>query len=212
MLVISSMSHVQRIVWMLIPVSCLLSYLRIRCWWRGLKYRSLLGFFLLQKHLGFLLKSNIFITICISETFRPCYEYFESLEENRALYLFNLGCLPLSRPACIPHVKWLCLSLGGWNVYISLFVFLSMLMVETKDRRLVSTSSGCSCLDSSLPVVFSFFPLLLCLKLEVILWMQAITGMSPEKQLQIWLRTELLKSNDGGFLCGVLNYHFFPIN
>lgn len=50
---------------------------------------------------------------------------------------------------------------GRWwgEVYIFLFIFLCMFMVETKGRRWITITSGCSCLDSSLTCCgfFSFY-------------------------------------------------------
>lgn len=82
--------------------------------------------FPLQTSPGFLLKAkHLLVTLCLSETCRPCYEYFESSEMNRALNPFSLGCLPLSCPACVPYVKWFC-GVGGsvyLPVHISLYVY-----------------------------------------------------------------------------------------
>lgn len=171
--------------------------------------------FPLQTSPGFLLKAkHLLVTSCLSETCRPCYEYFESSEMNRALNPFSLGCLPLSCPACVPYVKWFLRGGGalvGGSVYLPVHISLYVYGGD-KGQEMNNYNQWVQLSRLFSYLLWFFFLLLLCLKLEVILWMQESTGMSPEKQLQIWLRTELLKSTDGGCLCVALNYHFFPIN
>lgn len=167
--------------------------------------------FFLQSSLGFLLRATLFlVTLCLSETRRQCCKYFESSDQGTELSTCSAWA------ACHCLVLHVYLMWFGVGSCISLFLFLCLLMVETKGGRYVSVTGGCSCQDYSLTCyvfVLLFFSLLLfCLKLEIILWMQGSTGISPEKWLQIWLRTELLKSAGGGFLCVTLNYHFFPIS
>lgn len=171
---------------------------------------EVLSAFSLRTSLGFLLKAKRFLVAVSVRNFEAVLRIFWELgPRNRAPNLFSLGCLPLSCSACVPYVEWF------WvGSYISLFLFLCLLMVETKGGRYISVTGGCSCQDYSLTccVCGFFFLLFFFLKLEIILWMQGSTGISPEKQLQIWLRTELLQSAGGGFLCVTLNYHFFPIS
>lgn len=116
---------------------------------------EVLSAFSLQTSLGFLLKAKRFLVAVSVRNLEAVLRIFWELgPRNRAPNLFSLGCLPLSRSACVPYVEWF------WvGSYISLFLFLCLLLVETKGGRYISVTGGCSCQDYSLTccVVFFFF-------------------------------------------------------
>lgn len=86
----------------------------------------------MQTNLPFLLKvRHLLVTLCLAEACRPCYEYFESSEkEQLPIAPSGLLAIVLSCMCALCEVGFF-----GWEVCVSLFIFLCMLMVETEGRR-----------------------------------------------------------------------------
>lgn len=144
----------------------------------GLKYNCLVGFSPCKQIYPFFSKLGISLSLVSSRSLQNMLRIFWELREGTQLPITPSGLLAIVLSCMCAFCE---VGFFGSEVCVSLFIFLCMLMEETEGRRWVSVTSGCSCLDLLLPVM-GFFPSLLCLKLEVILWMQDSTGMSPEKK------------------------------